>query len=165
MARTRVDGVRAHGVALVALALAGVLAGCAVIDHFRYPTGKSDVRAYREAMAVTEVGMLRADFEALWAGDDKGHRILAIERETRDAHVVRRYYIGFTMQYMEAAGRDVDQERREVIVPVTPRDQDSLQLREAGPSTEFWTRVSVTDIVTCIDELVVGVARPDGDSP
>lgn len=135
------------------------IAGCAIIDHFRYPTGKSDVLAYRRALAATEVGMRRADFEALWEGDRKGHRILAVEEERRNEHVVRRYYIGYTIQYMEAAGRDVDAERREVTVPVTSMDQDSLQLRAPEPSTEFWRRVAVTDVVTCVDGSVTGVER------
>ena len=149
-------------VRVVACALAAAVpSGCALVDHFRYPTGKSDVLAYRAAMAETEVGMLRADFESLWATDVEGHRVLAVTEELRDGRKIRRYYIGFTIEYMEASGRDVDSERRDVFIPRTPAEQDSVQLRAPGPSADYWTRVRVTDVVTTVGDFVTGVDRPE----
>ena len=149
------------------------LAGCAVVDHFRYPTGEDDKQAYEDRMAATSVGMSRADFEALWAGDERGYQVLAVEEATDDGGPLLRYHIGYVVEYMEAGGRDIDTERRDASGPPPPspgvpeeddrnrdREREWERERHQQASTDFRKSVYVTAIVVCRDDTVVRIERP-----
>jgi len=144
--------------------------GCAVVDHFRHPTGEDDKQAYQARMEATEVGMARSDFVALWVGDESGYRVLALEEVEDESGSFTRFHIGYVVEYMEAGGRDVDTERRDASGPPPPapggveeadrnrdRDRDWERERHDQATTDFWKSVYVTAIVDCRDDRVIRI--------
>jgi hypothetical protein len=154
-----------------------------VIDHFRYPTGRSDFRDYQAKTERMQVGMPLGAFQDLWSNDDVGYRLLGRETMQGEAGPTYRYFIGYDIEYMEAPGRDVDCERRGPVPPDeatagekaaeaeaeaagggrAPRDEHEWDrfLHENRARLDFWKSYHITMIVTCAGERVTHIEPVD----
>lgn len=144
----------------LACACAALLGCSSVVDHFKYPTGKSDWEDYTNKMARVRPGMPAEAFTELWAEDEEGHRVLGSEPVVFEREAGVAYVLGYHIRYMEAAGRDVDAERR---LADSSRDGHDFErwLFENRETMGFWKSYHVTAVVTCVGGEVVRVEQRD----
>jgi hypothetical protein len=133
----------------------GGVACTATTDHFRYPTGRDDYVEYRQRMTAVRPGVTEAAFLDLWRDDGTGYRILGVD----DQDSIQVYVVGFDIEYLDAQGSSVDDERR--IVDTTPAGREAERRRFEARSVDFWTESHWTDLVAVRDGVVVEVRAHD----